>query len=124
MTDPQPPTPTGRRTAPHYTWGDACDGWHLLRTPSLSVIEERMPPSTSESRHYHRTATQFFYVLRGELSIELAGRHHTLSPNQGLEIPPGHPHQVRNPSPADDARFLVISTPPSHGDRVPDPHPD
>jgi len=35
-------------TAEHYTWGDACDGWFLVRTPELQIIEERMPPGASE----------------------------------------------------------------------------
>jgi hypothetical protein len=31
----------------HYKWGGRqgtdCDGWHLLKTPELSIIEELMP---------------------------------------------------------------------------------
>jgi len=72
-----------RHTAEHYQWGDGCDGWHLVRTPSLSVIEERMPPGTQATRHYHRAATQFFYVLEGWLSIEVEGREHEVSAAQG-----------------------------------------
>ena len=37
-------------TADHYTWGNNCDGWHLVRTPDLSIIEELMLPDTSETR--------------------------------------------------------------------------
>ena len=39
-----------RQNAPHYRWGDGCDGWHLVRAPQLSVIQERMPPGTQEAR--------------------------------------------------------------------------
>jgi len=105
------------RTAEHYTWGDACDGWRLVRTPALSVIEERMPPGTAEVRHFHRAATQFFYVLTGTLSIEVAGQEHVLGARQGIQIAAGQVHHVRNRS-ATDAEFLVVSSPPSHGDRV------
>lgn len=108
---------TSRETAPHYTWGDHCDGWHLLQTPALSVIEEQLPPAASEVRHYHRSAHQFFYVLRGALSIEAAGVDHTLLPGQGLSIAAGQPHQVLNRSDA-PVEFLVVSAPPSHGDRI------
>jgi mannose-6-phosphate isomerase-like protein (cupin superfamily) len=107
-----------KQTAPHYNWGDACDGWHLAQTHSLSVIEERMPPGKSEARHSHRTATQFFFVLRGSLSIEVEGIEHELEQGQGLLIPAGQAHQVFNRSAA-AAEFLVVSNPPSHGDRVP-----
>jgi mannose-6-phosphate isomerase-like protein (cupin superfamily) len=109
-------------TAEHYTWPSAisaqtCDGWHLHRSEVLSIIEERMPPNTAEQRHLHQRATQFFYVLAGELTIELNGEEHCLAPSTGLSIPPQTPHQVVNRS-SGDARFLVISQPPSHGDRL------
>lgn len=106
-----------RQTASHYSWGSGCDGWHLLQTATLSVIEERMPPSAAEVRHYHRKANQFFYVLRGTLSIEVSGNELTLTAGQGVPVNAGEPHQVRNRSTA-DAELLVVSSPPSHGDRV------
>ena len=101
----------------HYTWGNQCDGWHLVRSDALSVIQERMPPATSEIRHCHARALQFFYVLAGELSVALPGQTHTLRAEQGLEVAPGVPHRVFNDS-AVEARFLVISYPPAQGDRV------
>ncbi len=107
-----------RHTASHYSWGDGCDGWRLAETETLSVIEERMPPGTSELRHFHRSATQFFYVLRGTLSIEVEGSEHELSEGRGLSIPAGQAHQVRNRSAA-AAEFLVVSNPPAQTDRVP-----
>jgi mannose-6-phosphate isomerase-like protein (cupin superfamily) len=108
--------------AEHYTWPSAisaqtCDGWHLHRSENLSVIEERMPPGSAEKRHLHQRATQFFYVLAGELTVELDGEEHRLTPSAGLTIPAQTAHQVFNRS-VEDARFLVISQPPSHGDRV------
>jgi mannose-6-phosphate isomerase-like protein (cupin superfamily) len=110
------------RTAEHYAWPsamspDECDGWHLHRSENLSIIEERMPPGTAEKRHLHQRATQFFYVLAGELTVELAGEEHRLAPSTGLTVPAQTPHQVFNRC-NEDARFLVISQPPSHGDRV------
>ena len=41
-------------------------------------------------------------------------------PREGLEVAPGAAHQVRNVGPA-DAEFVVVSQPPSHGDRTPAP---
>jgi mannose-6-phosphate isomerase-like protein (cupin superfamily) len=111
--------------AEHYTWPSAisehlCDGWHLHRSASFSIIEERMPPGTAEQRHLHQRTTQFFYVLAGELTIELDGEELRLTPNTGLSIPAQTPHQVFNRD-TEDARFLVISQPLSHGDRIPAP---
>lgn len=51
---------TSAENAEHYIWGDHCDGWHLLKTERLSVIQERMPPGTAEQRHYHERAQQLF----------------------------------------------------------------
>lgn len=109
--------PVDIANAEHYRWGDGCDGWHLLREADLSVIEERMPEATSEARHRHARARQFFRVLAGRLRIEVGGRVHALEPGQGLHIAPGLAHQVHNDGPG-AARFLVVSTPPSHGDRI------
>jgi len=105
-----------RESTAHYTWGDGCDGWHLLRSAALSVIHERMPPRTAEVRHRHRLARQLFFVLDGELSVEVEGVHHTVGPRCGLEVMPGAAHEVRNDGPV-AAEFLVVSAPPSHGDR-------
>jgi quercetin dioxygenase-like cupin family protein len=103
----------------HYTWGEVCDGWRLASGAQLSVIEERMPPGSSEQRHFHSQARQFFYVLAGELTMEVDGRVYVLEPGQGIEIAPGERHQATHPETAgEDVRFLVISTPASQGDRT------
>ena len=95
-----------RRTAEHYTWGDGCDGWHLVKHADISVIQERMPLGAHEIRHSHRASRQFFYVLVGLLTLETGGVLHRLTARQGLEIEPGVPHQVENES-ADAVEFLV-----------------
>ena len=111
------PVPVDLATAPGYLWGAGCEGWHLLATPELSVIRERMPPGTSEVRHFHRRAQQFFYLLAGELTIEIEGEERALAPGQGLAVAAGAAHQVFNRG-AVGAEFLVVSQPPSHGDRI------
>jgi mannose-6-phosphate isomerase-like protein (cupin superfamily) len=88
----------------------------LVRGQNLSVIEEWMPPGTREVRHWHARSRQFFYVLSGTLTLEVEGETHQLLPRTGLELPPGTAHQAMNETNA-DVEFLVISEPPSHGDR-------
>jgi mannose-6-phosphate isomerase-like protein (cupin superfamily) len=109
--------PISTASAHHYRWGEGCDGWHLIRTDAMSVIEERMPPGTAERRHKHGRARQFFYVLAGALTLEVEGEDHQLGTGDGLEIAPGQAHQAFNRS-DNDVRFLVTSQPPSHGDRT------
>lgn len=105
-----------KRNAEHYSWGEGCDGWHLVKSPDLSVIQEQMPPRTSETRHSHARSRQFFFILSGTLTIEVEGECHLLGPQEGLEVPPEQAHQVLNESDA-SAEFVVVSQPPSHGDR-------
>jgi len=70
---------------------DRCDGWHLLQSDEFSVIQERMPPKTSEVAHFHAWSRQFFYVISGTLSILLDGTLHELAAEQGLEVAPKSP---------------------------------
>jgi quercetin dioxygenase-like cupin family protein len=107
-------------TTEHYIWGEVCDGWRLLTTSDLTVIEERMPPRSSEQRHRHEQARQFFYVLAGTLTMEIEGSDHSLHAGEGIEVHPGQKHQAINRDTA-DARFLVISQPSTKGDRIPTP---
>lgn len=109
--------PVDRTSAQHYTWGGVCDGWHLLQRPELSVIAERVPPGAQETRHFHASARQFFYILSGSAVIELPGARIALAQGQGLEVPPGVAHQFINASEA-DVHFLVISHPSTRGDRT------
>jgi len=48
------------KNAEHYNWGNNCDGWHFVKSDSLSVIKEKMPPMTKEKLHYHEKAQHFF----------------------------------------------------------------
>jgi mannose-6-phosphate isomerase-like protein (cupin superfamily) len=117
------PGPVSRANAAHYAWGDACDGWPLVRTAGFSVTEERMPPGTAEVRHRHARSRQFFYVLAGVMTIEVEGIFHALVAGAGLEVPPGAAHQPRNDGET-DADFLLVSEPPTLGDREEAPGTD
>ena len=103
--------------AEHYVWGAGCDGWHLAKDSALSVIEECMPAGASEVSHCHRKSRQFFYILSGQAVMDTDGAPISLSVGQGVEMPPGTYHRFCNVS-NEPVRFLVISQPPSHEDRV------
>ncbi|MDO9374057.1 MAG: cupin domain-containing protein [Ferruginibacter sp.] len=100
----------------HYKWGMDCDGWHLLKNERLSVIQEKMPPGTFEQIHFHATAQQLFFILEGTATFELNGSEVVVGPRESIHIPPGDVHKISNNSTC-DLEFLVISEPPSHGDR-------
>ena len=106
-----------RDTARHYNWKEVCDGWHLVEHDHLSVIAERMPPETAEDMHYHNQSAQFFYLLSGKAVMKFSDHEEVLLPGEGLEIPPLEAHQMTNPF-QEDAHFIVVSSPKSHGDKV------
>lgn len=108
---------TSIHNAEHYTWGNNCDGWHLLKTDSLSVIQERMPPNTAEQRHFHTKSQQVFYILSGSATFELADETILVHANESLHIPPNTIHKIANNGET-DLSFIVISEPKAHGDRI------
>jgi mannose-6-phosphate isomerase-like protein (cupin superfamily) len=118
-----PATILNTANAEHYKWGGPnntdCDAWYLVKTPDLNIIEELMPPGTSETPHHHVHARQFIFVLEGQLTMMVEHHDFLLHSGDGLEVSPGQMHQAINHSSA-AVRFLMTSQPPSHDDRVED----
>jgi mannose-6-phosphate isomerase-like protein (cupin superfamily) len=106
-----------KQNAEHYVWGDQCDGWHLVKRSDVSIIHERMPAGTSETRHYHERSRQFFFILSGTAVLELEGERWELGPHEGIEVAPGLRHQMKNESDS-DLEFLLFSHPTTRGDRI------
>lgn len=107
-----------KRLALHYHWGDHCDGWHLVKTDSLSVIQECMPPGTEETLHFHTNAQQFFFILQGTATFEKQGEHIEVEERQGFHVRPGEQHRIFNKTDR-VLEFIVVSQPMAHGDRTP-----
>jgi len=115
--DSETPGAVSRENAEHYRWGNNCDAWYLVNDDQLSVIEELMPPGAAEIRHHHTKAQQFFFILSGEILMEVEGETTLVAAGSGIRVLPGKKHQIRNPS-STTVRLLVISHPRSHGDRI------
>ena len=60
---------SGIDTAEHYTWGGVCDGWHLLKDPTLSVIQERVPPGAGEGASGRRSSRRLGSIWNWARSI-------------------------------------------------------
>lgn len=106
-----------RSNAEHYEWGFGCEGWRMVDTPELSVIEERMPPGATEKLHYHERAVQYFHILAGEARFEVDGNAVVVPEGEGMHILPGQRHRVWNTA-TSDLRFVLTSAPTTRGDRV------
>lgn len=101
----------------HYKWGTNCDGWHLLKSRDLSIIEERMPSGTSEIEHYHEVAEQFFLILKGKATFINNDQRVEVSERSGIYIAPKVVHRIKNEG-GSDLEFVVISSPSTQGDRI------
>lgn len=111
---------TTKENSEHYTWGDSCSGWHLVKSQSLSIIEELMPPGTSEQKHYHEFSQQFFRILKGKAIFEIGDRIIEVEEGNGIHIPPKTKHCIKNDQ-SENLEFLVISEPTTRGDRYEEP---
>ncbi len=103
-----------------YYWGDKCIGWHLVKSKNLSIIEELMPPNTKEEKHYHNFSEQFFQILNGTATFEIAGQTIEVEKGKGIHILPKIKHQIRNNT-SENLEFIVISSPTTRGDRINEP---
>ena len=103
----------------HYYWGNKCEGFHLVKTKNLSVIQEIMPPYTKEKRHLHNKSQQFFYILSGTASFIIENDLIQVNKGSGIHIQPKIKHQIQN-NQSFELEFLVISEPTTKNDRIND----
>lgn len=108
---------TSKDTIKPYIWGNNCKGWKLLSQPTLSIIEEIMPPNTQEVVHYHQAAQQYFYILEGTATFMVNEAVETVHAKEGIYIPNNTIHQIQNRT-TTTIRFLVISNSTTKDDRV------
>jgi mannose-6-phosphate isomerase-like protein (cupin superfamily) len=101
----------------HYKWGSNCDGWNLVDNDALSVKQELMPAGTEEVKHYHQTAQQFFYVLKGTAIFEIENSIIGVKEGEGLHVEAGKKHRISNKG-SEDLEFLLCSQPSTRNDRI------
>jgi mannose-6-phosphate isomerase-like protein (cupin superfamily) len=101
----------------HYVWGNGCAGWNLVDSESLNIKVEKMPSGTSEVKHYHQKAQQFFYILSGTATFEVNEEMLQVKSGEGLHIPAGKKHRISNDS-EEDLEFLLCAQPSTANDRI------
>ena len=106
-----------KQNTEHYFWGNKCEGFHLVKTDNLSVIQEIMPPNTSEKLHFHKLSQQFFFILKGIATFEIEQEIFTIKSGNGIHILPRIKHKILNLQ-SKSLEFLVISQPITRADRV------
>jgi quercetin dioxygenase-like cupin family protein len=82
-----------------------------LDSEALALVEFRYPPhKAGPDRHVHHHHTDGFYVLEGELTVEVAGRTLQLGPGSFVSAAPDVVHTFRNDSDG-ETRFLNLHAP-------------
>lgn len=107
----------GKLNSEYYQWGKICEAWRILNLPHLSVIDEVMPPNTSEKPHFHQKAHQLFYIKTGVATFELNNTVYTVKAGNSFYVEPGQLHCIYNKT-QEVLTFLAISSPTSKGDRI------
>ena len=78
----------------------------------LGVFEVTMAPGGSgPGPHLHRTFSESFHVLEGELAVLANGEWTTAYPGDLLYVPRSGVHAFRSVGPEVGARFLILFTP-------------
>lgn len=78
---------------------------------SVTVFENILRPfAPGPARHFHRTWTEFFYVLEGEMLFEVAGQMCAAPAGAFVFVPPGTVHAFRNPT-SEAAKLLITFVP-------------
>jgi quercetin dioxygenase-like cupin family protein len=77
---------------------------------AVSVIESEMPAQAPGPRLHHHDFAEAFYVLDGEITVQLRDELDTFGAGELAFAPGGVAHTLANRTDA-PARFLIICTP-------------
>ncbi len=96
---------------PSYDWAND----HIcVKTTSdhaegrVTVVEDRLKPGFLLARHYHKTMTEVFYILEGEVTFEFEEETVVASGGATINIPPNVTHEVTS---KDGARLITVFSP-------------
>lgn len=81
-----------------------------------SLAEATLPPGAATEEHSHPHSEEIYYILRGRGRMTLGGESREVEPGDGILIPPGSRHTIRNLN-REPLVFLCCCAPPySHED--------
>lgn len=110
--DPILVPPTGSRTGLLNVAGE-----HILVKLAGEDTEGRnamlhvtVPPMSGPPLHRHNREDEWFYILNGELTVELDGERYVLHSHDSVFLPRGSAHTFQNFT-GDNVAMLVLATP-------------
>jgi mannose-6-phosphate isomerase-like protein (cupin superfamily) len=80
-------------------------------TVNQSLAEATLPPGASTAPHAHPHTEEIYYILRGAGRMTLGAEQQEVGPGDGVLIPPGTRHTIRNIGAA-PLVFLCCCAPP------------
>jgi len=86
-----------------------------------SLAEATLPPGAATEAHRHPRTEEIYYLLSGRGRMRLGDEWQEVGPGDGILIPPGAIHQIRNVG-AEPLTFLCCCAPPyAHEDTLLEP---
>jgi mannose-6-phosphate isomerase-like protein (cupin superfamily) len=86
-----------------------------------SLAEATLLPGCETAPHLHPRTEEIYYILRGTGVMTIGALPRAVGPGDGILIPPGARHTIRNPG-TEPLVFLCCCAPPySHDDTIVEP---
>ena len=89
---------------------------YLIQGPRSSFGICRLRPGEVLTPHEHRIMEEIFYMLKGELLVEISGKETLLKEGQMMLIEPGEIHKLTNPG-NDYNEYVISCAPFAAGDK-------
>ena len=80
------------------------------RIARQSLAEATVRPGEATEEHVHPGTEEIYYLLQGRGRMRLGGEEREVGPGDGIAIPPGSRHQIRNTG-TEDLVFLCCCVP-------------
>ncbi len=96
-------------TAAHFQRPGGYKGQVLFGGESCQIIATLVPPGAEGPPTHIHPSDQIYYIIDGELEIELGSRAVQVSAGQSVFIPAGLPHHNRNVGSAPETHLEIIS---------------
>jgi len=91
------------------------EGWRLGEAGMPVQVGVKSAATPFGKKHLHRTMTEYFLLLAGELRLGVSGETLDLVKGDLVVVEPGEAHEVVFASP--DALLLLLMPPPVAGDK-------
>jgi quercetin dioxygenase-like cupin family protein len=82
-------------------------------TENMQLVKKSLKPNDVVPRERHSQATQFIFVIKGELEVVLDDKRYIVTKGQAITIAPNTWHELVNNSNS-DCKLFTIYSPPQH----------